>query len=552
MTKPLLLLLFLCAVLSGCQINRPLRVQLSADVRLPERSAIVFFVDGLDPRVVDALMARGELPNIKRVFADGGVRVRNAIAAMPSNTYPNTVTLLTGQFPGHHGILGNRWFDRRTLEIEGYTTAGTFRNSNVHFRDATIFEMLADRLTVAVQLHTRRGATVQIDNSISAGLLWLFGQWISYDRRSGRAFEQVVDLANESGRWPTLVVHYFPGVDEIGHRFGTDSGRYLAAVRNVDAQIGRVAAALNDLGLSDSTYLVLVSDHGHQTHDRDVYFDVKAWVRERCGLRLFDGTTHDPKYARRYRLIDKHDAIVMNGAYRRSAIHLRGRDGWDQSPTIEQIERVIAPAYYAPREKDREGELVTILDHPAVEILAYREGEDAVRIRSRTGDATIERSRDKSGGSRYRVLVHSGDPLRIGDDGTLRSFVQAGWHSSRDWLAATAAARYPDFVPQVVEMFDSPRAGDIVLFGSDHATFYDHEVSGHGSCLAADMRVITFYAGPGIPAGTSINHARNTDLLPTLLDLLGESERLDDFPPIDGVSVADALRNASSAGNAGP
>ncbi len=112
--QPLLLLLFLCVVISGCQSNRPLRVQLSADVRRPERSAIVFFADGLDPRVVDAMMARDELPNIKRVFADGGVRVRNAIAAMPSNTYPNTVTLLTGQFPGHHGIMGNLWFDRRT------------------------------------------------------------------------------------------------------------------------------------------------------------------------------------------------------------------------------------------------------------------------------------------------------------------------------------------------------------------------------------------------------------------------------------------------------
>ena len=146
--------------LFGCAQPGPLRIHLWPEVRIPPRSAVIFFVDGLDIGVLDAMLVAGELPNIDERFVRGGVRVEHAVASMPSNTYPNTVSLLTGQFPGHHGILGNRWFDRSTGQLEHYTSAGTFRNANEHFDDATVFEMLGGRLTVAVQLHTRRGASV--------------------------------------------------------------------------------------------------------------------------------------------------------------------------------------------------------------------------------------------------------------------------------------------------------------------------------------------------------------------------------------------------------
>ena len=159
-----------------------------ATIRKP---AVVFFVDGLDVGRLDAMLAKGALPNIAERFVHGGVRVRHAIASMPSNTYPNTVSLLTGQFPGHHGILGNRWFDRCSGQLAHYTTARTFRNVNEHFDDATLFEMLDGRLTVAVQLHTRRGATVAIDRSLTGGYRWLFGNYESFDRRPAKYLTRI-------------------------------------------------------------------------------------------------------------------------------------------------------------------------------------------------------------------------------------------------------------------------------------------------------------------------------------------------------------------------
>ena len=77
-----------------------------------------------------------------------------------SNTFdetPRSVPLLTGCFPGHHDIMGNIWFDRRTLEIRDYIHAGSYRSVNRHFDRRTIYEILGDRFSVNIQCHTRRG-----------------------------------------------------------------------------------------------------------------------------------------------------------------------------------------------------------------------------------------------------------------------------------------------------------------------------------------------------------------------------------------------------------
>ncbi|HID22178.1 MAG TPA: hypothetical protein EYP14_07230, partial [Planctomycetaceae bacterium] len=48
-------------------------------------SVVVFYVDGLRPDVVLEMAALGHLPTIKRLFVDGGVWLRNAFTAFPSD-----------------------------------------------------------------------------------------------------------------------------------------------------------------------------------------------------------------------------------------------------------------------------------------------------------------------------------------------------------------------------------------------------------------------------------------------------------------------------------
>jgi hypothetical protein len=167
-----------------------------------------------------------------------------------------------------------------------------------------------------------------------------------------------------------------------------------------------------------------------------------------------------------------------------------------------------------------------------------------VRLVSRDGAGVVER-RGQPAGADYRYDVASGDdPLGYLSDPATAAFVQAGWHTSREWLVATTHTRFPDLVPQVVEMFDSPRAGDLVVFADDGWSFERGDRGGHGSCLAADMIATYFFAAPDLPAGGSIDTMRLVDVMPTLLDLLDESHRLAGCDDLDGVSAAGELRSA--------
>lgn len=59
-----------------------------------------------------ALAAGGAAPNIARLMAMGTSYEWGAIAGMPTVTLANHTSILTGRYPGHHGILNNAWFDR--------------------------------------------------------------------------------------------------------------------------------------------------------------------------------------------------------------------------------------------------------------------------------------------------------------------------------------------------------------------------------------------------------------------------------------------------------
>ncbi|MEE9211762.1 MAG: alkaline phosphatase family protein [Phycisphaeraceae bacterium] len=499
-------------------------------MRIPDKSAVIFFVDGMDRRRMQELLEAGELPNIKKHFVDGGVGVKYAVTSMPAITYPNSVSLLTGCLPGHHDIMGNLWFDRRTLEIPDYIHAGSYRSVNEHFDRKTIYEILHDHFTVNVQFHTRRGVTHTFDHVVPTGIDWYTHNFSGVDRRVGYTFSNVIRLANRARRWPTVIMFYFPGVDETGHRYGSDSARYAEALKVVDHSIGLVCEAIKASELVDRTYFVLTTDHGHVPTPPDRHFDLAGWFERERDLKVRTECLKSKSYDQRQRQLNQNDVILFTDGGRRAVIHLRGRGGWYSQPDQAEVDELI-------------DQLVQI---PAVELVVCRGQPHQVRMRTRDLSAAAERKVEGSTAF-YRLRLFEGNWLGYLEKPIPESGLVSPWHDSRDWLRISARGYCPDFVVQIVEMFDSPRAGDIVLFAAEDWAF-DGWSSGHGSCLAADMHVPMYFAGPELQAGGQIDYARNVDIMPTVLDLLGQAHRLNDIEPIDGRSVAGELRHARKQG----
>lgn len=536
--------------MTGCTHPPHSSIQLSERVVLPPRAAVIFFVDGMDHRVFDELVAAGALPNMQKYFVTGGVSIEHAIDSMPSITYCNSSSIITGCFPGHHGILGNSWFDPETIQMVGYGSAGTYRAVNDHLQQPTLYEMLDDRFSVNVQCHTRRGVKQTVDDVVHSGVCWLLRQYSRVDAHAGWNIVEVAELAESAREWPTVTMFYFPGVDEHAHRHGVESAEYRQAIRIVDRAIGRVCEAIQQSPLGERTYFVLVSDHGHIATPPERSFAFYDYLTKGLGYRVHRPETEDrDEFEAHLRRLRNKDIVLITEESRRAALHLRGPHNWGGAPDAELLSRLLNPA---------------VLAHPqAVELVTWPISPNRIGVLNRTGRAVIER-RLHEGEKQYRLLIEAGDPLRYlaegvviqaheaesaraetGDSEQRNQVLELGeWYSSREWLRATCRAELPDFVPQVMEMFDSPRAGDIVLFAAEDYSFDNPWQGAHGSCLAADMHVPFYICGPDIPAGSRIKAGRLVDLVPTLLELLGEKQRIAQQPQLDGVSLAGEILKA--------
>ncbi len=538
---------------AGCNPQREIHLNLGPSVQRPSAAVILFFVDGLDRDTMELLRTTGQLPNIDHLFEDRGVEVQHAVTSIPAVTYANTVSLFTGCFPGTHGVVGNTWFDPRELRAVDYITLRDYLTVNQDFSRKTIYEMLDDRLTFNVHCPTRRGAAVTLDNPVLKGAAFAVQRYANVDELVGGTIEEVGWVAWYEKRWPELLVHYFPGVDEIGHTYGANSHEYREALRNIDRQIGRVVRAVQREKVADRVYYILTSDHGHVPADPEHVIDLEAYLRDRCMLRVattadVPAVITDPTLEGRLAALDPYNAFLVDASHRHGVIHLRDHDGWGRRPAPDQVQQVLYPdgEFSGPPELCR---------LRGIALACHSEGSDRVRVYSRRESAVIERRlpasdpnhSERSTLAEYRIAPDpSGrvpDPLRYRRHG-LADFLAAGWHGSREWLAATADTEFPDFVPQIVEYFDSPRAGDLVVFTAGDFAFTGHHAGNHGSAVRRDMRIPMFFAGPGLKGDAEISCARIVDVVPTILQMLGRDGRLEDLPPIDGVGLLPQLQTA--------
>jgi predicted AlkP superfamily pyrophosphatase or phosphodiesterase len=228
-----------------------------------------------------------------------------AMAGMPTVTLANHTSLLTGAYPGHHHILHNAWWDRATGEVVTTNSPATWPAAMQRLAPGveTLFGALARR---------RPGAfTAAVNEPADAGAAW---STFDYFRRGEippfpRGPEEVphttLRFAGEMGdyRFNTLIDHMaldqatsiwngsylgveypqprfmwvsFQLTDAAFHAGGPRSEVAEAAVRDTDARIGEVLAAVERAGALERCAFVLVADHGMEETNPEVRGDWDA------------------------------------------------------------------------------------------------------------------------------------------------------------------------------------------------------------------------------------------------------------------------------------
>lgn len=219
-----------------------------AEAGLARPSAVILIsLDGTRP----ADLIRADLPALMGL-ADEGLRAQELLPVLPTNTFPNHVTLVTGVAPDRHGIVNNFFVDPER---------GLFDRSDIPgwIEVEPLWSLLERRGLPSASYHW-----VGSEGSWPGGRAprhWMpFSKNIPERRKVARILEWLT-LPDPASR-PRFVSAWFRGGDHAGHHHGPGHGRVRTALKSQDEAIAALWKGLEEHGLLSSTTVLFVSDHG--------------------------------------------------------------------------------------------------------------------------------------------------------------------------------------------------------------------------------------------------------------------------------------------------
>lgn len=188
------------------------------------------------------------------IAARGASAPDGMIPSYPSLTFPNHYTLVTGLFPEHHGIVGNRFYDPDRKQQYSYTDPKTATDGSWY--GGTPLWSLAEKQGMRSACFFWPGSEAEIAGERPT-------YYLHYDDKfpDEKRIEQVITwLKLPPAQRPHFITLYYSAVDHAGHEFGPDSRETTAAVHHLDAMMGLLQKELDALHLPID--LLIVSDHG--------------------------------------------------------------------------------------------------------------------------------------------------------------------------------------------------------------------------------------------------------------------------------------------------
>jgi predicted AlkP superfamily pyrophosphatase or phosphodiesterase len=196
-------------------------------------------------------------PHLLQLEIKGASAPEGMFPAYPSLTFPNHISIITGLYPEHHGIVGNSFWDPAREQTYVYTQ--TESNSDGSWYSGTPLWVLAEQQGMRSACLFWPGSEAEIQGKRPSYYL-LFDDKLDDEKR----VDQVVAwLKHPPELRPHFITLYYSNVDHAGHIYGPDSDEVRAAVHHVDGMVGDLQAKIATLHLPVD--IVVVADHGMVT-----------------------------------------------------------------------------------------------------------------------------------------------------------------------------------------------------------------------------------------------------------------------------------------------
>ncbi len=180
------------------------------------------------------------------------------VPSYPSLTFPDHFTVVTGLYPGHHGIVANKFLDPATGARYSYTDSNSASDGS-WYSGVPLWSL-------AESQGMRTACLLWV--ACEAKIAGFRPSWYAHydnneptpESQQARIDDTVTLLRLPAADRPHIITIYFSEPDHAGHEFGPNAPETRAAVLKMDAIVGKLEAALKAMRLPID--LVIVSDHG--------------------------------------------------------------------------------------------------------------------------------------------------------------------------------------------------------------------------------------------------------------------------------------------------
>ncbi|MGB5912809.1 MAG: alkaline phosphatase family protein [Promethearchaeia archaeon] len=479
---------------------------------------ILIILDDVRASHLFTLIDQNKLPNISKL-AKSGISCSNCITSFPSITYPCYSNIVLGSYSGYYpkegsGIPMYHWIAREDPPtkskkypiIKSYGSARHIRkiNKDVGTNVKTIFEQAGGgNFASSLNLVNRGSLFIPVKQFTSASIM----------KGVEKVFENPLDFFLEK-EVPKVTVAYIPETDDLMHNKGFDHPDYIKEIINCDGYLGSLIRTLKDIGLYDSTAIGIISDHGNYKTEK--MYDIEPFFKE-IGL-----TQYEPKNG-------TGDFDATMGAV--GFFNFPGED-WHHHPTLERLRQ-----YKLINNKTVN--LIEILWRiPGVKLMYYRDNENTpekgiIHIEYRENKtAKLNRGRIEYEGhgkqQKTKYIFENEEIYGYKNCEDSAKLLDNRVHTIEEWLEGTSKIDFPMIVDQIPRYFKNPRSCDVMIstigeygFSYEHGKSVEAHQYSHDIGLKKSMTVPFIVGGsPEIPK-TKLKYCKTTDMVPTLLDLLG-------------------------------
>lgn len=257
----------------------------------------------------DELVRLQEMPNFKRIFANGTV-FPGLKTVYISNTYPVHASIATGVVPGVHGLISNvmvqpekarPWwnYDSRLLKAKplwdlaaakGLKTAAVMWPVTAYAKNIrwNVPEIMTREGESQVSANLRTGSKlIQLYSYLRHKNLLRGIEQPERDRFAAASMADIISLGH-----PDLMLMHLTAYDSMCHKYGKGTPETDNALREMDLMLGMLA---DRAGFSEGkTTVIVFSDHSqlnvHTAVDPNRILDVLGYLRYKE-----DGTVTDAR-----------------------------------------------------------------------------------------------------------------------------------------------------------------------------------------------------------------------------------------------------------------